>query len=73
MVSKKNEYAFTKMPWGKYKGCFLSELPDDYIIWAANNWSDRGTRTMFLVELERRKASSKPKAKPKDTVNNSGS
>ena len=49
------EYEHTKMPWGKYKGRWLSELPDDYIIWCVRNWNDPGTSTMFKVELARRK------------------
>lgn len=24
-----------RMPFGKYKGCYLTELPDDYLLWLA--------------------------------------
>lgn len=50
-----NEYKFTKMPWGKYKGRFISELPDDYIKWCIVNWKDQGIAYMFVAEAQRRK------------------
>jgi uncharacterized protein (DUF3820 family) len=53
-ASNKNEYEYTKMPWGKYKGRYLREVPDDYIIWAVKNWRDQATAHMFVVELARR-------------------
>jgi uncharacterized protein (DUF3820 family) len=53
-ASNKNEYEYTKMPWGKYKGRYLREVPDDYIIWAVKNWSDTAAAHMFVVELARR-------------------
>jgi uncharacterized protein (DUF3820 family) len=49
------EYEFTRMPWGKHKGKFLSELPDSYILWAIKNWRDKGTMIMFETEAKRRK------------------
>lgn len=49
------EYEYTRMPWGKYKGRFLKEIPDDYIQWAANHWFDQGAVIMFRAELARRK------------------
>ena len=30
----------TKMPWGKFKGIFIKELPDWYIEWASVNYED---------------------------------
>ncbi len=42
------------MPWGKYKGRFMQEIPDDYIIWAVKNWKDEATAHMFVVEMARR-------------------
>ena len=27
------ELAFTKMPFGKYKGYFLSDIPEPYYVW----------------------------------------
>ena len=49
------EYAYTKMPWGKFKGVYLKDVPDNYLKWAAINWSDRATTMMFRIELTRRK------------------
>lgn len=51
------EYACTRMPWGKYKGVFLKDIPDSYLKWAAINWNDRGAATMFRIELQRRSVS----------------
>jgi uncharacterized protein (DUF3820 family) len=48
------EYAYTKMPWGKHKGKFLKDIPEDYLKWAVANWSDRGVAEMFKIELLRR-------------------
>jgi uncharacterized protein (DUF3820 family) len=50
-----SEYAYTRMPWGKYKGRYLKEVPDEYLIWAANNWQDQGTVIMYRAELANRK------------------
>jgi uncharacterized protein (DUF3820 family) len=48
------EYEFTRMPYGKYKGFFLKDLPEDYLKWAVMNFNDQGMATMFAVELQRR-------------------
>jgi uncharacterized protein (DUF3820 family) len=48
------EYEFTRMPYGKYKGFFLKDLPEDYLKWAVMNLNDQGMATMFAVELQRR-------------------
>ena len=49
-----NEYAYTRMPWGKFKGFYLKDIPEEYLTWAASSWNDRGVALMFKVELERR-------------------
>ena len=49
-----SEYSHTKMPWGKHKGVYIKDLPEDYLIWAAKNWGDIAARTMFEIELLRR-------------------
>ena len=48
------EYAYTLMPRGKYKGAFLKDVPSDYLKWAALAWSDKGLALMFRIELTRR-------------------
>ncbi len=35
--------AHTKMPFGKYKGRFLIELPEYYIVWYSNKGFPAGT------------------------------
>ena len=50
------EYACTRMPWGKYKGYYLKDVPENYLTWAATNWIDRGAALMFKIELARRTA-----------------
>ena len=49
-----NVYAYTKMPFGKYKGRFIKDVPDDYIKWAVINVTDRASAEMFAIELQRR-------------------
>jgi uncharacterized protein (DUF3820 family) len=48
------EYELTKMPYGKYQGFFLKDLPEDYLRWCVRNWKDAGMATMFSIELQRR-------------------
>lgn len=49
-----NEYAYTKMPFGKFKGRYLKNIPDDYIRWAVVHLEDRACAEMMSVELQRR-------------------
>jgi uncharacterized protein (DUF3820 family) len=54
MKEQYNEYAHTKMRFGKYKGFYLKDIPLDYIKWAVVNISDRALAEMFKIELLRR-------------------
>lgn len=54
MRNNYQEYAYTKMPWGKYKGYFIKDLPTDYVKWAIQNYQDQGMAQMMAVELQRR-------------------
>lgn len=54
MKQNYNEYEFTKMPFGKYKGRFLRDIPDSYLKWAIINIDDVGIATMFSIEYQRR-------------------
>jgi len=49
-----NVYAYTKMPFGKHKGKYLKNIPDDYIRWCVLNVTDRASAEMFSLELQRR-------------------
>ena len=49
-----NVYAYTKMPFGKYRGWYLKDIPDEYIKWATVNIQDRASAEMFSIELQRR-------------------
>ena len=49
-----NVYAHTRMPFGKYRGYYLKDIPDDYISWAVMNITDRAQAEMFAIELQRR-------------------
>lgn len=51
---KYNEYMYVKINFGKYKGQFLKDVPDDYIVWAIKNLEDVGIATMFSIEYQRR-------------------
>jgi uncharacterized protein (DUF3820 family) len=48
------EYKYTIMPWGKYRGRYLSNIPDDYLKWCILNYKDPGMCEMMAVELQRR-------------------
>lgn len=48
------EYQHTKMPFGKYRGYFLKDLPIDYLKWLVMTISDRAQAEMFSIELQRR-------------------
>lgn len=56
MRNNYQEYAYTKMPWGKYKGYFIKDLPTDYVKWAIQNYQDQGMAQMMAIELQRRDA-----------------
>lgn len=45
---------YTKINFGKHKGKFLKDVPDDYIVWAIKNIEDTGIATMFSIEYQRR-------------------
>lgn len=49
-----NEYAYTPMPYGKHRGKFIKDIPDDYIKWAINSYTDRAMAEMMAVEWQRR-------------------
>ena len=34
--------AHTKMPFGKYEGYFLIDLPEYYLVWIKNNYLPKG-------------------------------
>lgn len=46
--------SYAKMPWGKYKGKWLKEVPTDYLKWCVLNYQDRGMAQWFADELMRR-------------------
>jgi len=52
-VSYRN-YTHTKMPFGKYSGYFLKDLPLEYLKWLVMNIQDRASAEMFSIELQRR-------------------
>ena len=54
MMQSYQEYKHTKLMFGKYKGIFIKDVPDEYIIWAVMNITDQATATMFSIELQRR-------------------
>ena len=48
------EYATTRMPFGRYKGYFVKDVPEDYLKWAVVTIQDRARATMCAIELQRR-------------------
>lgn len=55
MESKKVEGG--KMTWGKFKGCYIRFVEEDYLEWVKENcdWDDT-LRDLCIAELDRRKA-----------------
>jgi len=43
-----------KMPWGKYKGYYLKDVPTDYLKWCVLNYQDQGMAQWLADELQRR-------------------
>jgi hypothetical protein len=45
------------VPWGRHKGTRLSEMPDDYVAWGAQEMKKfKRWRKRFKLEMERRDA-----------------
>jgi uncharacterized protein (DUF3820 family) len=49
---KQDTYA--KMPWGKYQGFFLKDVPTDYLKWCVMKYTDQGMAQWLSDELMRR-------------------
>jgi hypothetical protein len=50
----RKESQYTKIPFGKYKGYYIKDVPIGYLDWASDNLSDEGLRWMCKIERERR-------------------
>ena len=48
--------AFTKMPFGKYQGRYLSEIPEPYYVWLKNKGFPKGEIGRLLQEMQEIKA-----------------
>ena len=53
-MKRYNEYMYTKLKFGKYKGYFIKDIPDTYLSWAILNINDVGIATMLSIEYQRR-------------------
>lgn len=42
------QLANTKMPFGKYKGVFLIDLPEHYLVWYRNKGFPKGKLGQFM-------------------------
>jgi uncharacterized protein (DUF3820 family) len=45
---------YTVLHFGKHKGKFLKDVPNEYVVWAIQNIEDVGIATMFSIEYQRR-------------------
>jgi uncharacterized protein (DUF3820 family) len=43
--------AHAKMPFGKYKGYYLAELPENYIVWFKHKGYPKGDLGRMLMEI----------------------
>jgi hypothetical protein len=48
------DFKYTKLNFGKFKGYFMKDIPDEYIEWAIKNIKDEASATMFAAEYMRR-------------------
>lgn len=42
----------TKMPFGKYKGFYFKDVPDEYLDWAARHWVEQQYRPILTLVVE---------------------
>jgi uncharacterized protein (DUF3820 family) len=54
MARNYQQYAHTLMPYGRYRGWYLKDIPTDYIKWCVLNYQDKGMLEMMTIELCRR-------------------
>jgi uncharacterized protein (DUF3820 family) len=47
------------MPWGKYKGEYLCDLPNGYLEWVETNVEDQKIVTLAIAELDYRERNDK--------------
>lgn len=52
-----NDFAYTQIRFGKYKGKYLKDVPTDYIKWLVMNIEDEAQAIMYSIELQRREKS----------------
>ncbi len=45
------ELANYKMPYGKFKGRYLIELPEPYVVWLKNNALPKGKLGDYILEI----------------------
>ncbi|MDD4635439.1 MAG: DUF3820 family protein [Dehalococcoidales bacterium] len=45
------ELANTHMPYGKYKGCLLCDLPEPYLVWFSRNGFPSGKLGFLLSSI----------------------
>ena len=48
------DFKDTPIPFGKYKGQTIKNIPTSYLEWVVMNHSDRGICEMIAIELQRR-------------------
>jgi len=48
------EYAWTRITFGRHRGKMMRDVPDDYLKWGILNLQDSGWATVFSIELQRR-------------------
>lgn len=54
MKYPKYQFSYTRLITGKYRGCLLKDVPDDYLKWATVNVQDPWLASMYAHELTKR-------------------
>ena len=53
-MKRYNDFEYSTMSFGKYKGKYLKDVPTDYIKWLVTNIEDEVQAMTYMVELQRR-------------------
>ncbi len=47
---RSDEGGSMKMPFGKHKGCEITDLPSSYLLWIAENWREDSPHNKAICE-----------------------
>jgi uncharacterized protein (DUF3820 family) len=54
MKNQTKTHKYATIPHGKYRGSFLKDVPDEYVLWVILKSESRQLLDMFYAEFKRR-------------------